>query len=69
MFSFTITTANADGRKQQQQQQQQNVPAGHGMKVVVAFMDYVPWLFANGAYKPMDFNIDIGNENDIFSSH
>ena len=42
------------------QQKQQNVPAGHVIKVVA---------FLNGVYKPMDFGIDIGNDNEIFSSH
>jgi len=38
-------------------------------KVVAAVMDYALWLFSNGVYKPMDFDIDIGNDNEIFSSH
>ena len=40
------------------QQKQHNVPAGHAIKVVA---------FLNVVYKPWDF--DIGNDNEIFSSH
>ena len=32
-------------------------------------MDYALWLFSNGVYKPMDFDIVIGNGIEIFSSH
>ena len=43
---------------------QQNVPAGHVMKVVAAIMDYALWFF-----RMEDFDIDVGNDNEIFSSH
>jgi len=26
-------------------------------------------VFSNGVYMPMDFDIDVGNDNEIFSSH
>jgi len=42
---------------------------GTVIKVVAAVVDYALWLFSSGVYKPMDFNIDIGNDNEIFSSH
>ena len=37
------------------QQKQQNIPVGHVIKV--------------GLNKPWDFDIDISNHNEIFSSH
>ena len=34
-----------------------------------AIMDYALWLFLNGVYEPMDLDIDVGKDNEIFSSH
>ena len=50
------------------QQKHQNVPAGY-VKVMAAVIDYALWRFSNGVYKPMDFDIDNGNDDEIFSSH
>ena len=50
------------------QQKHQNVPAGY-VKVLAAVIDYALWRFSNGVYKPMDFDIDHGNDDEIFSSH
>ena len=36
-------------------------------KFVADVMDYALWLLLNGVYKLMDFDIDIGNDNEIFS--
>ena len=33
-----------------------------------AVVDYALWLF-NGVYEPMDLDINIGKDNEIFSSH
>ena len=51
------------------QQKQQNVPARHVIKVLAAVMNFARWLFSNGVYKQMDFDIDISNDNESFSSH
>ena len=40
------------------QQKQQNVPAGRVIRVVAARV-----------YEPVDLDINIGKDNDIFSSH
>ena len=32
-------------------------------------MDYALWLFLNGVYEPMDLDINIGKDNEIFSSY
>ena len=50
------------------QQKHQNVPAGY-VKVKAAVIDYALWRFSNGVYKPMDFDIDNGNDDETFSSH
>ena len=50
------------------QQQHQNIPAGY-VKVMAAVIDYALWRFSNGVYKLMDFDIDNGNDDEIFSSH
>ena len=50
------------------QQKHQNVPAGY-VKVMAAVIDYALWRFSNGLYKPMDFDIDNGNDDETFSSH
>ena len=50
------------------QKKLQNVLAGHVMKVMVAVTDFALWLFLSGVHKPMDFDIDIGNNNETFSS-
>ena len=45
------------------QQKQENVPAGYVINIVAAFMDCnVSALFSKEVYKPMDFDIDIGND-------
>ena len=49
------------------QQKHQNVPAGY-VKVMAAVIDYALWRLSNGVYKPMDFDIDNGNGDEIFSS-
>ena len=43
------------------QQKQQNVPAGLSWTM--------PCGFLNGVYEPMDLDINIGKDNEIFSSH
>ena len=50
------------------QQKHQNVPAGY-VTVMAAVIDYALWRFSNGVYKPMDFDVDNGNDDEIFSSH
>ena len=40
----------------------------HVIKFLADVMDYTLWLLLNGVYKPMDFDIDISNDNEIFSS-
>ena len=47
------------------QQKQQNVPVRHVIKVVASVKDYALRLF----YLPMEFDTDIGNDNEIFVSH
>ena len=47
----------------------QNVPAEHVIKVVAAVMDYALWHFSNGVNKLMDFDTDVGKDNEIFSAH
>ena len=39
----------------------ENVLAGHATKVEAGV--------SNGVYKAMDFDIHVGNDNEIFSSH
>ena len=62
--------ANSDhgNTVQNGQQQHQNVPARY-VKVMPVVIDYALWPFSNGVYKPMDFDIDNGNDDEIFSSH
>ena len=51
-------------------QKQQNVPAGDVIKVVAARLSWtMPCGFLNGVYEPMDLDINIGKDNEIFSSH
>ena len=64
------TGGNAVLSGQQKQQKQQNVPAGHVIKVVAARLSWtMPCSFLNGVYEPMDLAINIGKDNEIFSSH
>ena len=49
------------------QQKQQNVPAGRVIKVVASWT--MPCAFLNGVYEPMDLDINIGKDNEIFPSH
>ena len=49
------------------QQKQQNVPAGRVIKV--GRHGLCPVAFLNGVYEPMDLDINIGKDNEIFSSH
>ena len=52
------------------QQNQQNVPAGRVIKVVPARLSWtMPCGFFNGVYEPMDLDLNIGKDNEIFSSH
>ena len=52
------------------QQKQQNVLAGRVIKVVAARLSWImPCGFLNGAYEPIDLDINIGKDNEIFSSH
>ena len=62
--------AHADGRKCSSEWSTNtiNVPARDILKVVAAVMDYALRLFFSGVYEPMDFDIDVGNDNEIFSS-
>ena len=62
--------ANSDrgNAVQNGKQKHQNVPAGY-VKVMPAVIDSALWRFSNGVYKPMDFDIDNGNDDEIFSSH
>ena len=52
------------------QQKQQNVPAGLVIKFVAARVSWTicPVAFLNGVYEPMDLDINIGKDNEIFSS-
>ena len=50
------------------QQKQQNIPAGHVIKVVAASHGLCPVAVLNGVYEPMDLDINIGKDNEIFSS-
>ena len=51
------------------QQKQPNVPAGHVIKVVAARLSWtMPVAFLTGVYKPMDLDLNIGKDNEIFSS-
>ena len=44
------------------------VSAGQVIKAVVAVVEDALWLFLNGVYEPTDSDIDVGNDNKIFSS-
>ena len=39
------------------------------IKALADAMNYALWLFSNGVYKPMAFDIAISNENEMFFPH
>ena len=51
------------------QQKEQSVPTGMLQSSGLLLWTMHCGFFLNGVYKPMDFDIDIGNDNEIFSSH
>ena len=45
-------------------------PAGRVIKVVrLRYHGLCPVAFLNGVYEPLDLDINIGKDNEIFSSH
>ena len=51
------------------EQKQKKCSDWHAIKFVAAVMDHALWLILNGIYKLMNFNINSGTDNEIFSSH